>query len=61
LAAAIAAGDAGLSVGAPGVAAGAFFCCASAGTAVRARPTARPAADNIRERLFISILLDFRR
>src|SRR5438874_5927969 len=52
LAAAIAAGEPGLS---GVVAAGAFFCCASAGTAVRASPTARPAADKIRERLFITI------
>src|SRR4029453_18412664 len=60
LAAAIAAGEPGLSCVAAG-AAGAFFCCATAGTAVRASPAARPAADKIRERLFIPILLDYRR
>src|ERR1700732_4029905 len=49
LADAIAAGDAGLS-GAGGCAAG---CCAPAGTAVRANPSARPAADKILVRLFI--------
>src|SRR6185369_14172253 len=52
LAAASAPGEAGFSGVAAG-AAGAFFCCASAGTAVRASPIARPAADKIRERLFI--------
>ena len=60
MAAAIAAGEPGLS-GADEGAAGPFFCCASAGAPVRARPRARPAADKIRERLFIPILLDYRR
>ena len=35
--------------------------CAPTGAAVRASPNARPAADKIRERLFIPILLDYRR
>jgi hypothetical protein len=52
-------GEAPLSGTAAG--AGAFFCCASAGTPVRANPNARTAADKFRERLFIPILLDFRR
>jgi hypothetical protein len=61
LAAAIAAGEADLSGVAEGAGAGAFFCCAWAGAPVRASPNARPAADKIRERLFIPILLDYRR
>src|SRR4030088_2216861 len=46
LAAAIAAGDAGLSAGAAG-------CCARAGTPARASPITRPAADKILKRRFI--------
>src|SRR5450755_1210582 len=48
LAAAIAAGEAGL---------GAAGCCAPAGTPQRANPSTRPAADRILARLFIPILL----
>src|ERR1019366_3100679 len=54
LAAAIAAGDAGLS----GAGCCCCCCCAPAGTPVRANPSARPAANRIPERLFIPILLD---
>src|SRR5882724_7471099 len=54
-AAAIAAGEAGLSGG--GCCAG-CCCCAPAGTPVRASPNARPAADKIFERRFIPVLLD---
>jgi hypothetical protein len=49
LAAAIAAGVAGLSGGAP--------CCAVAGRAAKTSPNARPAAGKILKTLFIPILL----
>src|SRR5258705_4187115 len=59
-AAAIAAGDAGLSGGGGDCCClgGAGCCCAPAGTPARANPIARPAADKVLERRFIPNLLD---
>src|SRR6476646_6873841 len=58
LAAAIAAGVASLSGGAAVAGAGAF-CWAITGPATSASDRARPAADNIREKFVIPVLLDY--